>query len=105
MSYPEMGKARGLTKFQVNRVLQTLKSGLRKHALDDNEKAYDTKLTKKTGKSVFDWDKPLTEIAKKVESKIKSTLSRPSDGLRGPSGGGKVKKALDTELDDLLGSL
>jgi len=106
MTYTEMAEKRGLTKHQVNRTLQYLKEQLRIHAVNtDGEKAYGTKQNKK-GEDVYDWSNPLSATAKKVEKKIEDEMSRPAESRPGGGGGGgKVKQALDAELDELLGDL
>ena len=104
-SYIEMATMTGLTKHQVNRILQTLKSGMRQKAVNENPEAYKTKISK-TGKSTFDYTEPLTDFAKKIETKIKEQLCRPEgEGKNKGSGGGKTKKSLDNALDDLLADL
>jgi len=108
MGYKEMGDKIGLTKHQVNRILQTLKEGLRKSAIDgalaDDEKAYGERITKK-GDVKADYNSPLTDFAQKVENKILKSLSRPSDSQPGSKGGGKAKQALDSTLDAMLADL
>lgn len=103
MGYNEMAEALGVSKFQVNRVLQSLKMGMRNKAIEkDGDQAYGKK---DDGKS--DWSNPLSEMAKKVEAKIENELSRPADTRPGAGrkGGGKVQASIDSELDDLLGDL
>ena len=108
MGYKEMGDKIGLTKHQVNRILQTLKEGLRKSAIDGagaaGEKAYGERTTKK-GDIKADYNSPLTDLAQKVENKILKSLSRPSDSQSGSKGGGKAKQALDSTLDAMLADL
>lgn len=104
MTYAEMAEKLGLSKHQVNRALQYLKEQMRKHALDTDDAAYGKKQNSK-GEDVPDWSNPLSEIAKKVETKIENEMSRPAQSRPGGGGGGKVKKALDAELDDLLADL
>jgi len=108
MGYKEMGDKIGLTKHQVNRILQTLKEGLRKSAIDGasaaGEKAYGERTTKK-GDVKADYNSPLTDLAQKVENKILKSLSRPSDSRPGSKGGGKAKQALDSTLDAMLADL
>jgi len=104
MSYTEMADQLGLTKHQVNRTLQYLKEELRKHALNDDDGAYGTKKNKK-GEDVYDWSQPISDKAKKIEKKIEDKLSRPAASRVGGGGGGKVKEALNNELDDLLDGL
>ena len=108
MGYKEMGDKIGLTKHQVNRILQTLKEGLRKSAIDGagaaGEKAYGERTTKK-GDIKADYNSPLTDLAQKVENKILKSLSRPNDSHSGSKGGGKAKQALDSTLDAMLADL
>jgi len=108
MGYKEMGEKIGLTKHQVNRILQTLKEGLRKSAIDGagaaGEKAYGERTTKK-GDIKADYNSPLTDLAQKVENKILKSLSRPADSQPGSKGGGKAKQALDSTLDAMLAGL
>ena len=82
-SYTETATMVGVTKFQVNRVLMNTKKSLREAAAGD----------------------PAKEA--KVETYIKTYLSRPEDTLPGHGGarGGKVKGALDSEVNDILASL
>jgi len=108
MGYNEMAEKVGITKHQVNRILQTLKEGLRKSAIDgasaDDEKAYGERITKK-GEVKADYSSPLTDLAQKVENKILKSLSRPADTRPGAKGGGKAKQALDSTLDAMLADL
>jgi len=104
-SYVEMAEMTGLTKHQVNRVLQTLKMGMRQKALAADENAYAIKTTKK-GVEKPDYSKPVSELAKKVEAQIAAKLCRPEGIKIGSSGGGgKTKKALNSALEDLLADL
>ena len=80
MSYNDMAEACGLTKFQVNRILMEIKKGIREKA-KGNEAA---------------------EMA--AEKFIKENLSRPEDSGPG-KGGGKVKNALNTAVDNIIGNL
>jgi len=108
MGYNEMAEKIGITKHQVNRILQTLKEGLRKSAVDAaevaGEKAYGDKTTKK-GEIKADYAAPLSALAQKVENKITANLSRPADTRPGAKGGGKAKQALDSTLDAMLADL
>lgn len=104
MGYGEMADSLDITRNQINRILQTLKEGLREKAVENDSAAYGTKTNKK-GETVYDWSSPQSEMAKKVENKIQEKLSRPADTRPGGGGGGKVKKALDSELNDLLADL
>lgn len=84
MSYAEIAEARGITKFQVNRVLQTVKKQLREAAGDDPVKK------------------------QKVEEYIKEHLSRPEDTRPGKGGGrrtSKVQKSIDSLVGDILSGL
>lgn len=102
-TYDEIGEITGLTKNQVNRIVQTLKTGMREKALAQDPNAYEIKVTK-TGKERPDYSKPLTEYAKKVENVIATKLSRPRAESSG-GGGGRTQQALDAALNDLLESL
>ena len=108
MGYNEMAEKVGITKHQVNRILQTLKEGLRKSAIDAaeaaGEKAYGERTTKK-GEIKADYAAPLSALAQKVENKITASLSRPADTRPGAKGGGKAKQALDSTLDAMLADL
>jgi len=104
MGYGEMADALDITKNQINRILQTLKEGLRGKAVDQDDNAYGTKKNKK-GDTIYDWSEPKSDLAKKVEKKISDELSRPAESRPGGGGGGKVKQALDSALDDLLADL
>lgn len=106
MGYTEMAEQLGITRNQINRILQTLKEGMRSAAVQADPDAYGTKENKK-GEKVYDWTQPKSEMAKKVEAKIESDLSRPAESRPGAggSGGGKVQQALDSELEDLLKDL
>ena len=104
-SYIEMAEMTGLTKHQVNRILQTLKAGMRQKAIEADPNAYATKTTKK-GDVKPDYSKPLTDLANKMEARISEKLCRPEGTKVGSTGGGgKTKKALDSALDDLLADL
>lgn len=106
MGYTEMAEQLGITRNQINRILQTLKEGMRGAAVQADPNAYGTKENKK-GETVYDWSQPKSDMAKKVEAKIESDLSRPAESRPGAggSGGGKVQQALDSELEDLLKDL
>jgi hypothetical protein len=104
MPYTDMAEHLGLTTNQVNRILQTIKAGLRQYAIDQDNKAYAFKKNKK-GEDIYNWTEPLSDIAKKVEMKIESELSRPAESRVGAGGDGKVQKALNSEIDDLLAGL
>ncbi len=83
MSYSEIAEARGLTKFQVNRVLMETKKKLREAAGDDEAKKA------------------------KVEEYIKTHLSRPEDSRPGGGRGrtSKVKSTIDSVVGDILSGL
>jgi hypothetical protein len=115
MNYTEIAEKLEITKNQVNRILQTLKGGidqkgnnfgLRGKALDEaaaaGTQAYGLK---EDGKP--DYSQPVSELAQKVEAKIEAELSRPADSRPGAGrkGGGAVKQALDSQLDELLAGL
>jgi len=102
-TYDEMAKATGLTKHQVNRILQTLKSGIRNRVLEADDNAYEKKTNKKGG-LVPDYATPLTDKAKKAEKLILTKLCK-SDAVSKPGGGGKSKQSLDSALDSLLAEL
>jgi len=105
MGYNEMADKLGLTKNQINRILQFLKEGMRNKAVTEDSNAYGTKKNKK-GEDVYDWTQPKSAYAKKAEAKIEAELSRPADTRPGGgAGGGQVQQALDSELDDLLAEL
>lgn len=106
MGYNDMAEKLGLTKNQINRILQTLKEGMRAKAVEQDANAYGTKQNKK-GETVYDWTQPKSDFAQKVEKKIAEELSRPAESRPGAGGGGggKVQQALDAELDDLLSDL
>ena len=106
-SYSEMAEHLGITTNQVNRILQTVKMGMRNYATQQDPKAYATKVNDK-GETSYIWAEPKTELAKKVEEKILEKLSRPADsrpGVPGRKGDGKVQKVLDDEIANLLDEL
>lgn len=106
-SYSEMAEYLGITTNQVNRILQTIKMGMRNHATDKDPKAYETKVNDK-GEISYIWSEPKSELAKKVEAKIEEKLTRPADsrpGVPGRKGDGKVQKVLDDEISSLLDEL
>jgi len=79
-TYTEIGEERGITKFQVNRVLMEVKKNLRDQAKDDPDKLA------------------------KVEDYIKTELSRPEDSF----GGGRssqVKEGIDSIVDSIISSI
>lgn len=82
-SYTQIAEQLGITKFQVNRVLMQTKKQLRAAAAGDAAKLA------------------------KVDTYIKTYLSRPEDTLPGKGGGrgGKVKGALDGVVGDILASI
>lgn len=80
MSYVEMAEARGITKFQVNRILMDLKKSLRAAAKEKNDPAY----------------------SEKIEAYISAHLSRPDDARPGGAGRSGVVK---NTLDDVVGSI
>lgn len=115
MAYADMAEKLGITKNQVNRILQTMKGGvdnkgnffgLRGNALEQAAKSGEAAYgLKENGKP--DYSQPLTELAQKIEAKIAEKLSRPAESRPGGGGGngGKVKQALDSQLDSLLADL
>jgi hypothetical protein len=115
MNYTEIAEKLEITKNQVNRILQTLKGGidqkgnnfgLRGKALDEAASAgTQAYALKEDGKP--DYSQPISELAQKVEAKIEAELSRPADSRPGAGrkGGGAVKQALDSQLDELLAGL
>lgn len=82
-SYTEIGEELGITKHQVNRVLMEVKKSLKAAAAGD----------------------PAKEA--KVDEFIKVHLSRPEETRPGVKGekGGKVKKALNDIVGDILAGL
>jgi len=90
---------------------QELKARGRQKAIKDAEdagiEAYEKKprniTNKETGlketKYYYDYDKPITDLAKKTEEYIESNLSRPKDTRPGNS---KNKEALDAQVDELF---
>ena len=81
MSYAELAEARGLTKYQINRILMDIKKQLREEA-------------KKTGKT------------EQVEKFIKEHLSRPEDSKPGGNkGGGAMKNAINSTVNEILSKL
>lgn len=81
MSYTDMAEARGLTKFQVNRVLMDTKKRLRSQYPEG------------------------TPEREQIEKYISDNLSRPEDSKPGAGGSGrgsKVKEALDNTASDIL---
>jgi len=116
MSYTDMSAALGITRNQINRILQTLKGGidpkgnpfgLRGHAIvksaENGEQAYALKDNNRP-----DFGQPLSVIAQEIEKLIDNELSRPAEsrpGGGGRKGGGKVKEALEFELENLLSNL
>ena len=108
MSYADMASALGISRNQINRILQELKKMLRNEAIkrSGDQPAYAQKGTNKKNEVVWDYEQPLTEIAKKVEAKIESTLTRPEEARPGAGkGGGQVAAALSSEMADLLADL
>ncbi len=123
MGYNDMAEKLGITKNQVNRILQTLKGGIGKKKVQGEEVEYTFGLRGKAldaaaaaGEQAYglkengkpDFGQPVSELAQKVEAKIDAELSRPADTRPGAGGGGrggKVKEALDSQLDELLAGL
>lgn len=110
MRYQEIAETRGISKSQVNRVLQFIREGIRNSAIkiaeSRGETAYGTKTlnSKKEGpKPVNDYSNPLTVEARKAEDFINENYSRPDSA--GAGGGGQVKEALDDTLSGILDSL
>ncbi len=81
MTYTEIGEARGITKFQVNRVLMEVKKNLRAQAEGDEEKMA------------------------KVEAYIKQELSRPEDSFGGGGRGSAVKEGIDNIVDSIIANI
>jgi predicted DNA-binding protein (UPF0251 family) len=123
MGYNDMAEKLGITKNQVNRILQTLKGGIGKKKVQGEEVEYTFGLRGKAldaaaaaGEQAYglkengkpDFSQPVSELAQKVEAKIDAELSRPADTRPGAGGGGrggKVQEALDSQLDELLAGL
>jgi len=104
-SYLELAEMTELTKHQVNRILQTLKTGMRQKAIDADPNAYGVK-NNKNGEPKPDYTAPLTDLAKNIEAKITDRLCRPDTGNTGrAASGGKTKKSLDDALTNLLADL
>jgi hypothetical protein len=105
-SYTEMADNLGISKAQVNRILQEIKKGLRNKALADAEangtKAY---TQKENGRN--DYKDPQTDMAKKIENYIQTHLSRPEETRpgAGKKGGGGVSTALNSEVYSIIANL
>lgn len=80
MSYTEIAEARGLTKFQVNRVLMKTKKDLRDYAKQNPDKA------------------------KAIEAHIAANLSRPEDAQIGGRGS-QVSDSINSVVDDIIASI
>lgn len=109
-SYTQMAEKLGITPNQVNRILQEMKKRLRNRAMEmaaaAGTDAYAKKGTNDKGATLWDFDQPLTDAAKKVEEKIMKDLSRPADvRVGGAKGGGAVSQALGSEVDSILSDL
>jgi signal recognition particle subunit SEC65 len=82
MSYKDMSKELGLTVNQISFTLNDIRTKARKVAFDNSvpEKAYATKEIYVNGRIITSWDynKPLTEVAKKIEDRIRTNCMRPS---------------------------
>ena len=105
MSYTDMAANLGISKNQVNRVLQEVKQGLRQKAIDADGAAYPVTGQNKKGENKYDWSAPATDLAKKVEEKISASLTRPAESRPGGKKGGATKTAINAEIDNLLNSL
>lgn len=107
MGYKEMAEHLGISKNQVNRILQELKKMLRDIAIERSKpaEAYAQNGVNKKGGIKWDYNTPLTDIAKKVEDKIDNTLSRPEDARPGAGKGGQVSAALKSGVDDILSEI
>lgn len=106
MSYTDMAANLDLSKNQVNRILQEVKQGLRMKAIAADSNAYPVKGQNKKGEDMYDWAAPVSDLAKKVESKIAESLTRPAESRPGGSkGGGATKTAINAEIDNLLNNL
>lgn len=107
MSVAEISEKTGLTKSQVNSVLQTMKKKLRDMVITQSETAGILPYERHTDpekKGRYDYSKPLTEQAKKVEAGIDQLLSRPPEARPGAGGPRNtvVAAAIDSEIADLL---
>lgn len=106
MGYTEMANQLGVSKNQVNRILQEIKKGMRQKAMEEAQKngqrAY---VDKEDGKP--DYTQPQTDLAQKVEKKIADELSRPADTKPGSGrkGGGQVQNTIQSEVEDLINDL
>lgn len=106
MGYQEMADQLGVSRNQVNRILQQLKKGMREKVIED-AKNQGTEPYALNDKGKYDYNQPQTEMAKKVENKVKNELSRPEDTRPGAGrkGGGTVQNTLNQEVEDLLSDL
>ena len=108
-SVVEIATKCGITKNQVNRVINDLRTKLRMAIIAKDPESYaKTGELNKKGQAVYDYSNPITEAAQKVEALIATRLSRPaSEGgvTRKAGGGGSVKKAIDDAFDSLFKDL
>lgn len=110
MSYDLMAEKLGISKSQVNSILQTIKSNIRDAAIADAKaagaSAYAQKGTNKKNEILWDWANPISDLAKKVEVYIDSDLSRPADARPGGAKGNPaMKTAINTAVSDILKNL
>ena len=117
MSYISLSEVTGLTKHQINRILQDIKKGLRKAVTNnDGMEAYGIRMTagrKAKGdkpaiepKEAPNYTKPISEYALKVEAWIDLNLTRPAETKKAANNAGsEVKTALGEEVQSILDSL
>lgn len=116
MGYKEIADARSLSTHQVNQVLQKIRQGMRDaaiardgegayaRALDESGQPKVSKNKNSEGAPIYDYSQPLTEMAKKVEEKIASALSRP-DSVGRKGGGSATAGTYASSVDEFLADL
>lgn len=115
MSYAEIGTALStpgneIQARDVNNIIQRIKKMMRDSA---GKEGYATKqvTSKKSGKvsTKQDYNNPLTEQAKKVETWIAANLARPAEAKVGAPGGTRkesaMNQALQGDINSILASL
>ena len=110
MGFKAMADALNISEHQVKQIVNHIKDEVRKDvkakATAKNETPYGTRPVKERGKDTTrmldDYEKPLTEEAKKAENYIKTYLSRP-DSVR--KGNPETKQAMKSAVDSVLAKI